>query len=110
MRLITDTSLYGIIHRQVVSLKFIRLNNKDCILGITQSLKNTFRALKLTRYFATIMHDLAQFRHGLNNLRTTLGTAWAQVRHDLSTILEQLRHVLRTLHAQTVRAKACFTN
>ena len=56
------------------------------------------------------MHDLAQFRHGLKNLRTTLGTAWAQVRHDLSTILEQLRHVLRTLHAQTVRAKACFTN
>ena len=42
------------------------------------------------------MHDLAQCRHGLNNLRTTLGTTWVQFRHDLSTILEQLRHVLRT--------------
>ena len=45
------------------------------------------------------MHDLAQCRHGLNNLCTTLGTAWAQFRHDLSTILEQLRHGLGTFYA-----------
>ena len=46
------------------------------------------------------MHDLAQFRHGLNTLRTTLGTTWAQFRHVLSTILEQLRHSLGTFYAR----------
>ena len=40
-----------------------------------------------------------KFRHGLNNLRTTLGTPWAQFSHDLSTILEQLRHGLGTFYA-----------
>ena len=42
-----------------------------------------------------IMHDLAQFRHGLSTLRTT----WAQFRYILSTILEQLRHSLGMFYA-----------
>ena len=49
-----------------------------------------------------LCHDYAQFgpiyscRHGLNTLHATLGATWAQFRHVLSTILEQLRHSLGT--------------
>ena len=45
------------------------------------------------------MHDLAQFRHSLGTLRTSLATTWAQFRHVLSAILEQLRQSLGTFYA-----------
>ena len=71
-------------------LKFIISNNGYCIIGLTQvSLKNTFRAL----YHSTLPR-LPTIWHNLGTVfgPTTLGTTWAQLRQDLSTIYEQLRH------------------